>query len=225
MTVSTQPDARAALGSAPGPDPAQQRILRRLSAAGIDADASPRRLAEYSYDASNYRVAPLAVVFPRSTGDVVGTLAACRETGTPLISRGGGTSMAGNAIGPGVVLDFSRYMNRIHGVDEAAGTVSVDPGVVLAVLSREVERATGNRYTFAPEPSSKKRATIGGSLGNDACGNHSVRYGRMSDHVVEIDVVTSDGARLTATADGLRATNPADQAGAARAAGLRLPPG
>ena len=220
MTVSSLPDARAAVVSAAGPDPAQQRILRRLSAAGIDADASPRRLAEYSYDASNYRVAPLAVVFPRSTGDVVGTLAACRETGTPLISRGGGTSMAGNAIGPGVVLDFSRYMNRIHGVDEAAGTVSVDPGVVLAVLSREVERATGNRYTFAPDPSSKNRATIGGSLGNDACGNHSVRYGRMSDHVVEIDVVTSDGARLTATADGLRATDPADQAGAARAAAL-----
>jgi FAD/FMN-containing dehydrogenase len=93
-------------------------------------------------------------------------------------------------------------MNRIHGIDEAAGTVDVDPGVVLAVLSREVEQATGNRFTFAPDPSSKNRATVGGSLGNDACGNHSVRYGRTSDHVVEIDVVTSDGARLTATATG-----------------------
>ncbi|WP_354237190.1 FAD-binding and (Fe-S)-binding domain-containing protein [Arthrobacter sp. UYEF3] len=202
------------------PDPAQQRILRRLSEAGIDADASPRRLAEYSYDASNYRVQPLAVVFPRSVEDVVGTLAACRETGTPLISRGGGTSMAGNAIGPGVVLDFSRHMNRIHGIDAAAGTVSVDPGVVLAVLSREVEQATGNRYTFAPDPSSKNRATVGGSIGNDACGNHSVRYGRTSDHVVEIDVVTSDGARLTATADGLRATYPDDTGAVARAAAL-----
>ncbi|MFX1821810.1 FAD-binding and (Fe-S)-binding domain-containing protein [Pseudarthrobacter sp. CC4] len=220
MTVSSLPAARADVVSAAAPDAEQQRILRRLSAAGIDADTSPRRLAEYSYDASNYRVAPLAVVFPRSTEDVVGTLAACRETGTPLISRGGGTSMAGNAIGPGVVLDFSRHMNRIHGIDEAAGTVAVDPGVVLAVLSREVERATGNRYTFAPDPSSKNRATIGGSLGNDACGNHSVRYGRMSDHVLELDVVTSDGARLTATADGLRATDPADKAGAARAASL-----
>ncbi|MBX7446335.1 MULTISPECIES: FAD-binding and (Fe-S)-binding domain-containing protein [unclassified Arthrobacter] len=220
MTVCSLPDTRATVVSAAGPDPAQQRILQRLSAAGIDADASPRRLAEYSYDASNYRVAPLAVVFPRSTEDVVGTLAACRETATPLISRGGGTSMAGNAIGPGVVLDFSRHMNRIHGIDEAAGTVSVDPGVVLAVLSREVERATGNRYTFAPDPSSKNRATIGGSLGNDACGNHSVRYGRTSDHVVEIDVVTSGGARLTATADGLRATDPADNAASAHAAAL-----
>ena len=220
MTVSSLPAARADVVSAAAPDAEQQRILRRLSAAGIDADTSPRRLAEYSYDASNYRVAPLAIVFPRSTEDVVGTLAACRETGTPLISRGGGTSMAGNAIGPGVVLDFSRHMNRIHGIDEAAGTVAVDPGVVLAVLSREVERATGNRYTFAPDPSSKNRATIGGSLGNDACGNHSVRYGRMSDHVLELDVVTSDGARLTATEYGLRATDPADKGSAARAASL-----
>ena len=202
------------------PNPKQQAVLARLSAAGISADGSPRRLAEYAYDASNYRVPPLAVVFPRSVEDVVATLAVCRETGTPLISRGGGTSMAGNAIGPGVVLDFSRYMNRIHSMDEAAGTVAVDPGVVLAVLSREVEQATGNRFTFAPDPSSKNRATVGGSLGNDACGNHSVRYGRTSDHVAELDVVTSDGARLTATATGLRATNPDDKAAAARAAAL-----
>ncbi|WP_139004275.1 FAD-binding and (Fe-S)-binding domain-containing protein [Arthrobacter crystallopoietes] len=195
-------------------------VLARLAAAGIDADSSPRRLAEYSYDASNYRVPPLAVVFPRSAQDVAATMAACRDTGTPLIGRGGGTSMAGNAIGPGVVLDFSRHMNRIHSVDEAAGTVSVDPGVVLSVLSREVEKATGNRSTFAPDPSSKNRATVGGALGNDACGNHSVRYGRTSDHVAELDVITSDGARLTATATGLRATDPQDRASAARAVEL-----
>jgi FAD/FMN-containing dehydrogenase/Fe-S oxidoreductase len=199
---------------------AQQKVLEKLTASGISADSSPRRLAEYAYDASNYRVPPLAVVFPRSAEDVVAALAVCRATGTPLISRGGGTSMAGNAIGPGVVLDFSRHMNRIHGVDEAAGTVAVDPGVVLAVLSREVEQATGNRFTFAPDPSSKNRATVGGSLGNDACGNHSVRYGRTSDHVVELDVVTSDGARLTATATALRATHPEDKQAEARAAAL-----
>ncbi|MEV7475401.1 FAD-binding and (Fe-S)-binding domain-containing protein [Pseudarthrobacter oxydans] len=195
-------------------------VLARLAWAGVAADSSPRRLAEYSYDASNYRVAPLAVVFPRTVEDVVAVVAACRETATPLIGRGGGTSMAGNAMGPGVILDFSRHMNVVHEIDEATGTVSVDPGVVLAVLSREVEKATGNRYTFAPDPSSKNRATVGGSLGNDACGNHSVRYGRISDHVVEIDVVTSDGARLTATATGLRATDPEDNASAARAGAL-----
>lgn len=198
----------------------QPAVLARLAAAGVAADSSPRRLAEYSYDASNYRVAPLAVVFPRTVDDVVAAVAACRETATPLIGRGGGTSMAGNAMGPGVVLDFSRHMNGIRNIDEAAGTVAVDPGVVLAVLSHEVEKATDNRYTFAPDPSSKNRATVGGSLGNDACGNHSVRYGRTSDHVVEIDVVTSDGARFTAAATGLRATDPEDTVSAARAAAL-----
>ncbi|XAS68145.1 FAD-binding and (Fe-S)-binding domain-containing protein [Micrococcaceae bacterium Sec5.7] len=212
--------APSATVPAGAPARAQQAVLDRLAAAGIKADGSPRRLAEYSYDASNYRVPPLAVVFPRSTEEVVAALAVCRETGTPLISRGGGTSMAGNAIGPGVVLDFSRHMNRIHGIDESAGTVAVDPGVVLAVLSREVEQATGSRFTFAPDPSSKNRATVGGSLGNDACGNHSVRYGRTSDHVVELDVVTSDGARLTATAAGLRATHPDDTSSVRRAAAL-----
>ncbi|MBT2547785.1 FAD-binding and (Fe-S)-binding domain-containing protein [Arthrobacter sp. ISL-65] len=203
-----------------GEDTMQPAVLARLASAGVAADSSPRRLAEYSYDASNYRVAPLAVVFPRTVEDVIATVAACREMATPLIGRGGGTSMAGNAMGPGVVLDFSRHMNRIHSIDEAAGTVAVDPGVVLAVLSREVEKATGHRYTFAPDPSSKNRATVGGSLGNDACGNHSVRYGRTSDHVAEIDVVTSDGARLTATATGLRATDPADAVSEQRAAVL-----
>lgn len=199
---------------------ARQRVLDRLTAAGISVDSSPRRLAEYAYDASNYRLVPLAVVFPRSVEDVAAAIAVCRETGTPVVSRGGGTSMAGNAVGPGVVLDFSRHMDRIHGIDEAAGTVDVEPGVVLAVLSREVEGWTGGRFTFAPDPSSKNRATVGGSLGNDACGNHSVRYGRTSDHVAEIDVVTSDGARLTATATGLRATDSADSDAAARAAAL-----
>ena len=210
----------ASPSAAPAGGPDSGGLLVQLAAAGISADGSPRRLAEYSYDASNYRVPPLAVVFPRSVDDVVAVLAVCRETGTPLVPRGGGTSMAGNAIGPGVVLDFSRHLNRIHAIDEAAGTVAVDPGVVLAVLSREVEQATGGRFTFAPDPSSKNRATVGGALGNDACGNHSVRYGRTSDHVAEIDVVTADGARLTATATGLHATDPADSFSVRRAAAL-----
>lgn len=196
---------------------AADAVLERLRNAGVAADTSPRRLAEYAYDASNYRVVPLAVVLPRSIDEVLAAVSACRETGTPLIGRGAGTSMAGNAVGPGVVLDFSRHLNRIRAVDESAGTVDVDPGVVLADLTRQVEAATGGRLTFAPDPSSKNRATVGGSIGNDACGNHSVRYGRTSDHVVEIDVVTTDGARLTATTTGLRATDPADPVSTARA--------
>jgi FAD/FMN-containing dehydrogenase/Fe-S oxidoreductase len=207
-------------GSVAADDSRTTALLAELEAAGIHADASPRRRAEYSYDASNYRVEPVAVAFPRTVADVVAAVAVCRANGRAVIARGGGTSMAGNAVGPGLVLDFSRYMNKISGIDKEAGTVNVEPGVILSVLSREVERATAGRSTFAPDPSSKNRATIGGSIANDACGNHSVRYGRTSDHVAEIDLVTSDGARLTATETGLRATDPSDSVSAARAAAL-----
>jgi FAD/FMN-containing dehydrogenase/Fe-S oxidoreductase len=195
-------------------------LLRDLAKAGIPADASPRRRAEYSYDASNYRVEPLAVAFPRTVDDVVAAVAACRAAGAAVIARGGGTSMAGNAIGPGLVLDFSRHMNHVLAINEETGTVDVEPGVILSDLSREVEQATDGRCTFAPDPSSKNRATVGGAIGNDACGNHSVRYGRTSDHVSEIDLVTSDGARLTATETGLRATDPTDSFSVARAEAL-----
>ncbi|GAA3678406.1 FAD-binding and (Fe-S)-binding domain-containing protein [Arthrobacter ginkgonis] len=191
-----------------------------LAAAGLDADTSPRRLAEYSYDASNYRVPPAAVVFPRSAGDVLGVLDACRATGTPLTARGGGTGMAGSAIGSGVVLDFSRHLNALGAVDEDGGTVQAGAGAVLSRLTDHVERATGGRLTFAPDPSSRTRATVGGALGNDACGNHSVRHGRTSDHVAELDLVTADGFRLTAGRGFLRATDPDDAAAAARAARL-----
>ncbi|MER6976134.1 FAD-binding and (Fe-S)-binding domain-containing protein [Streptomyces carpinensis] len=197
-------------------------LLRKLTAAGVPVDASPRRRSEYSYDASNYRVEPVAVAFPRTVDDVVAAVAACRASGTAITARGGGTSMAGNAVGPGLVLDFSRHMDHVLAIDEDARTVDVEPGVVLATLSREVERATGGRCTFAPDPSSKNRATVGGAIGNDACGNHSVRYGRTSDHVAELDLVTSDGARLTATETGLRATDPADSFSVARAQALTV---
>lgn len=216
----------------------QTGVLAELAAAGLATedidivDDSPRRLAEYSYDASNYRVVPLVVVFPYTVDDVVAVVTACRATGVPLISRGGGTSMAGNAVGAGVVLDFSRHMNTIRAISEPSETneagaptdsavpvVDVQPGVVLSELTRHVEAATGSKLTFAPDPSSKSRATVGGAIGNDACGNHSVRYGRTSDHVVEIDVVTTDGARLTATTTGLRATDPAGSSGSSGSSG------
>ena len=184
--------------------------VSRLRAAGVSLETSGHTIAAYSYDASNYRIPPVAVVFPRTADEVATVIEVCRDTGTPLVSRGGGTSMAGNAIGPGIVLDFSRHMTRIHAIDDAAGLADVDAGVVLSVLSREAERATSGTLTFAPDPSSKTRATVGGAVGNDACGNHSVRYGRTSDHVVELDVLTWDGASLTAYEGGVRATDPDD---------------
>ncbi|HEU4806645.1 MAG TPA: FAD-binding and (Fe-S)-binding domain-containing protein [Homoserinimonas sp.] len=184
---------------------------------GIELDTGSRRLAEYSYDASNYRIRPLGVVFPRTAQEVATTLEVCFAHGVPVISRGGGTSMAGGAVGAGVVLDFSRFMNAVLHIDAEARQATAEAGIVLTTLQREVQDATGGTLTFAPDPSSKSRATLGGSIANDACGNHSVRFGRTSDHVIALNLVTADGLQLTATRTGLRATIEGDTAAAVRA--------
>lgn len=201
---------------------APQRLVDALSAAGVTLETDDRRRAEYSYDASNYRVRPLGVAFPRTVADAVEVVRACADAGVPITSRGGGTSMAGNSIGPGVVLDFSRYLNRVLRIDADVRTVQVEPGIVITDLMGQVAEATAGRLTFAPDPSSKSRATVGGAIGNDACGNHSVRHGRTSDHVVALDVLTADGQLLTATSDGLWATNPDDVGAVAAAAALTV---
>lgn len=200
--------------------PVAADLFEALRQRGIPVDTASRRLAEYSYDASNYRVPPAAVVFPRSAAEVAEVVRFCHEYRIPVVSRGGGTSMAGNAVGDGIVLDFSRHLNRVLAIDAGARTAVVEPGVVITSLQREAEAATDGRLTFAPDPSSKSRATIGGSIGNDACGNHSVRYGRTSDHVAALDLVTAEGLRLTATRSGLRATIPGDAPAAERAADI-----
>lgn len=205
------PEPTTDIATAPG-------VLADLSAVGIDVDTSTRRRAEYSFDASNYRLQPLGVIFPRSADEVVHAVRVCAEHGVPVTSRGGGTSLAGNAIGRGLILEFSRHMNAVASVDEIQRTAKVQPGIVLTELQRHVQGATDGRLTFAPDPSSKSRVTVGGALGNDACGNHSVRYGRTSDHVVALDLVTAAGHRLTATSDGLCATDPADGQAAEAAA-------
>ncbi len=191
-----------------------------LAAAGIEIDASSRRRAEYSYDASNYRIPPVAVAFPRTAAQVRAIVDVCREHATPVVPRGGGTGQAGNAIGPGIVVDCSRYLTAIRAIDLEARLADVEPGVVLSHLTDEAARRSGKTLTFAPDPSSRTRATIGGSIANDACGNHSVRYGRMGDHVVEIDVVTADGALVTLGQNGIRATDTADARSRERAAYL-----
>ncbi|KXT58131.1 FAD-linked oxidase [Gordonia sp. QH-12] len=192
-------------------------LIDALRAEGLAPESSPRRLAEYSYDASNYRVVPAAVLFPRSEGEVSAALTVCHRLGVPVTARGGGTSMSGNSIGDGLVIDLSRHMNRVLRVDEEAGTATAQAGVVLTALRAAVHASTGDRLTFAPDPSSQTRACLGGAVGNDACGNHSVRYGRTADHVVELALVTADGLRVTATRNGIRATDPADTQAAARA--------
>ncbi len=193
-----------------------------LRSLGVEVDAGTRRLSEYSYDASNYHQRPAAVVFPRNVDDVVATVRFCADASLPVISRGGGTSMAGNAVGIGVVMDFSRHMNAVVSVNPNELTAVVEPGRVIGSLQEHVQQATDGRFTFAPDPSSKSRAALGGAVGNDACGNHSVRYGRTSDHVIALDVVTASGHRLTATDSGLRATDPNDDGAAREASRLEV---
>lgn len=153
-------------------------------------DASVRRRAEYSSDASNYRVRPTVVVFPREDSDVAATVTFARANGLAVTARGGGTSVAGNAVGPGIVLDFSRHMRAVRAVDAAARTAVVQPGVVLSDLQRQL-RPSGLR--FGPDPSTQDRCTLGGMIGNNACGPHALAWGRTSDTVRSLRVVDGTG--------------------------------
>jgi FAD/FMN-containing dehydrogenase/Fe-S oxidoreductase len=176
------------------PDP--RAVAAELRRHGVgDVDIATRRRAEYSSDASNYRVVPAAVVFPHHIDDVIATLAACRDLGLPLTSRGAGTSIAGNAVGAGVVLDFSRHLHRVLSVDADAGTAIVEPGAILDSITAA---AAPHGLRFGPDPSTHSRASIGGALGNNACGSRSLKYGRTSDNVVDLDVLTGGGVRFTA---------------------------
>ncbi|BDI23501.1 FAD-binding and (Fe-S)-binding domain-containing protein [Herbiconiux sp. L3-i23] len=171
--------------------------LAQLAARGIEFDASRRRLAEYSSDASNYRLIPTAVVFPRHADEVAELVDIAHRTGVPVTPRGGGTSVAGNAVGRGLVLDFSRHMTAIHSVDAESATAVVDPGVVQSDLQRA---AAGLGLRFGPDPSTADRCTIGGMIGNNACGPRTLRFGRTADNVRSIDLVDGRGRLRTAGA-------------------------
>ncbi|MDQ4038987.1 MAG: FAD-binding protein [Actinomycetota bacterium] len=165
--------------------------LRRAGVAEVDNSALSRSL--YASDASLYRVSPTAVVIPRDVDDLAATLSVCRELSVPLTMRGAGTSIAGNAVGPGVVADVSRHLNRILEIDPDGGSALVQPGVVQSTLQAAVSRP-GLR--FGPDPSSHNRATIGGMIGNNACGSRALGYGRTSDNVLGLHVLTGAGQRL-----------------------------
>ncbi|MGO1544606.1 MAG: FAD-binding and (Fe-S)-binding domain-containing protein [Gulosibacter sp.] len=191
--------------------------MQQSIGSGVEIDTAEHRLQAYSYDASNYRVRPTGVVFPKDVAEVRQILRDCNRAGIAVTVRGGGTSMAGNAIGEGLVLDLSRHLGEIGVVDEQDASVWADAGVVLGELRSAVERETEGHLTFAPDPSSVSRATIGGSIGNDACGNHSVAYGRMSHHVHEVELLTIDGAHLWAGQGGVSAVDSDDSYSAQRA--------
>ncbi|HWD43325.1 MAG TPA: FAD-binding and (Fe-S)-binding domain-containing protein, partial [Actinomycetota bacterium] len=158
-----------------------------------EVDTSTRRRAEYSTDASLYRVPPELVAFPRDAGEVVAVVETCLALGVPLTARGAGTSIAGNAVGSGVVMDLSRHLRRVLALDPEAATATVQPGVVLDDL-QAAARPAGLR--FGPDPSTHSRCTVGGMVGNNACGSRALAYGRTADNVVELEVVCGTGQRL-----------------------------
>jgi FAD/FMN-containing dehydrogenase/Fe-S oxidoreductase len=171
-------------------------VAQALRSAGLhDVDDSTLTRALYSSDASLYRVVPQVVVRPRHVDELAAAVAVARESGTPLTMRGAGTSIAGNAVGTGIVVDTSKHLNRVLGVDREARTATVQPGAVHATLQRAAAR---EGLRFGPDPSTHTRCTIGGMIGNNACGSRALGYGRTVDNVVGLDVLTAGGADLQA---------------------------
>jgi len=168
--------------------------LARQLEGEVRFDAGTR--AAYATDASNYRQVPVGVVIPRHEGDVVAALTIARENSMPILARGGGTSLAGQACNAALVLDFSKYMNRIVAIDPDARVAQVEPGLVQSHLNSALG---SHRLFFAPDPSTKDRCTIGGMIGNNSCGAHSAAYGKTVDNVEALEVVLYDGTRMTLT--------------------------
>jgi FAD/FMN-containing dehydrogenase len=149
--------------------------------------------ALYATDASNYRQAPTGVVIPRDADDVVATIAACRRAGAPILSRGGGTSLAGQCCNAAVMMDMSKYMRRIIELDPAQRRARVEPGIVLDALR---DAAEAHHLTFGPDPATHTHCTLGGMIGNNSCGVHALMAGKTVDNVEELEIVTYDGLRM-----------------------------
>src|ERR687885_926246 len=165
--------------------------LRTHVRGAVRFDEGSRAL--YATDASNYRQVPIGVVIPRDAGDVVQSIATCRRHGAPVLPRGAGTSLAGQGCNVAVVIDMSRYMNRVIEIDPDNRLARVQPGAVLDDLRNLAER---HHLTFGPDPATHSHCTLGGMIGNDSCGVHSVMAGKTIDNVEELEILTYDGLRL-----------------------------
>jgi FAD/FMN-containing dehydrogenase/Fe-S oxidoreductase len=169
----------------------EQELTRALDGE-VAFDSYTRHL--FSRDASMYSITPAGVVYPRHAGDVVTALRLAGEAGLPVLARGAGTSLAGQTVGPGLVLDLSRHLHAIRRIDPEARTALVEPGVVQDDLNRA---AAAYGLMFGPDTSTSNRATIGGMIGNNSAGSGSIRYGMTIDHVQQLEVVLSDGSTAT----------------------------
>jgi FAD/FMN-containing dehydrogenase/Fe-S oxidoreductase len=169
-----------------------EKKLREKVRGEVRFDAASK--AAYSTDSSNYRHIPIGLVIPRDEADVIATVAICRSFNAPILSRGGGTSLAGQCCNAAVILDFSKYMNSMGAVDPVACTVHVQPGIVL---DRVREAAEKFELTFAPDPATHSRCTLGGMIGNNSCGVHALMGGKTVDNIESLDLLLYDGTRMT----------------------------
>lgn len=175
-----------------------ERELRRTVRGEVRFDRGSRAL--YATDASNYRQIPIGLVVPRDDADVIEAVAVCRKYGAPVLPRGAGTSLAGQCCNVAVVLDFTKYMNRILEINPSERWARVQPGVVLDSLRNQAET---DHLTFGPDPSTHSRCTLGGMIGNNSCGTHSLLAGKTVDNVEELRILLYDGSQMTvgATSD------------------------
>ncbi len=189
--VTTQQLAQSAKKLSPDVAGLEQE-LRRSVAGEVRFDAGSRAL--YATDASNYRQVPIGVVVPKSKEDVEITVAACRKFGAPLLSRGGGTSLAGQCCNVAVVLDWSKYLHHILELNPQERYARVEPGTVCDTLRRAAEAHT---LTWGPDPATHDHCTFGGMLGNNSCGVHAQMAGKSVDNVISMEVLLYDGTKMT----------------------------
>ena len=175
-------------------DAASKELLHDLHLVNIESSADRITRILYSTDASIYQIMPVGVAWPKDKDQVIGAVELAVKHGIPVLPRGGGSSLAGQAIGNALILDFSRYMDQILDINLEEQTVTVQPGVVLGPLNR---RLKDHGLIFGPDPASADRATLGGVLGNNGTGAHSILYGMAHDHLLNADAVLSDGSLMT----------------------------
>ncbi|MGO2652798.1 FAD-binding and (Fe-S)-binding domain-containing protein [Corynebacterium casei] len=173
-------------------------VFKRIARTGMREDMTTR--AAYSSDASIFRRIPKAVLEPKSVEDIRDGIAVAKARGWSIISRGGGTSVAGNAIGTGLIIDTSRYFNRILDIDGDNRTATVEPGVVCDALRDAVSE---HGLTYGPDPSTHSRCTIGGMVANNACGSHSVAYGTAAENLVSVTIMLANGEEVTFGSNGV----------------------
>jgi FAD/FMN-containing dehydrogenase/Fe-S oxidoreductase len=175
----------------PGSENLEQQLRARIRG---EVRFDPASKALYATDASNYRHIPIGVVLPRDEDDVIAAVDICRQFDAPILSRGAGTSLAGQGCNAAIILDFSKYMNGMGEIDTTARTVHVQPGIVL---DRVRDAAEKFNLTFAPDPATHSRCTIGGMIGNNSCGVHALMGGKTVDNILSLDLLLYDGTRLT----------------------------